>query len=175
MLRLIAKKSLSLWMGASVCCGLASAFLASSAMAVAPGSPAPQFQFQSPRGPVTLANLKGRLVYVDFWASWCGPCRTSFPWMNEMQAKYGKQGLQVVGINLDQSQSDAGKFLSSLPAHFPIVFDPTSALPKAYGVKGMPTSFLVDQNGIVILQHQGFREADKAELENTIRQHLGAR
>jgi cytochrome c biogenesis protein CcmG, thiol:disulfide interchange protein DsbE len=172
MLKSMVKKQLSLCLGVVMMCG--AGLFSTVALAATPGFPAPQFQFQGPKGPVSLADLKGRLVYVDFWASWCGPCRSSFPWMNSLQQKYGKQGLQVVGINLDQNQSDAGKFLSEVPASFPIVFDPKSALPKAYGVKGMPTSFLVDQSGNVIVQHQGFRDADKAELENLIRQHLGA-
>ena len=100
--------------------------------------------------PIDLAAWKGKVVYVDFWASWCGPCRQSFPWMNEMQAKYGAQGLQVVGINLDAKRADADQFLAQLPAKFAVAFDPKADSARRFGVKGMPTSVLVDPQGCEI-------------------------
>ena len=86
---------------------LAAALSASSAFALEKGAAAPQFDLQGMDGAVQLAKLTGKVVYVDFWASWCGPCRQSFPWMNEMQAKYGARGLQIVGVNVDAKSEDA--------------------------------------------------------------------
>ncbi len=89
-----------------------------SATAQEVGSKAPSFDLPGMVKPVRFADFKGRVVYVDFWASWCAPCKQSFPWMNEMQAKYGARGFSVVGINVDQKREDADKFLVSTPAKF---------------------------------------------------------
>lgn len=143
--------------------------------AVAPGQAAPAFDLPGPAGAVRLDQYKGKLVYLDFWASWCGPCRHSFPWMNDMQAKYGPQGLQVVGINLDAKTDDARSFLAATPARFVIAFDPAGAAPRQYGIKGMPSSVLIGPDGKVLFEHSGFREADRVELESRIRAALGAK
>jgi thiol-disulfide isomerase/thioredoxin len=128
------------------------AAIALPAEAVEPGAPAPAFALpQSGGAMVSLESLRGHLVYVDFWASWCGPCRQSFPWMNEMQSKYGAKGLSVVGINVDKRDADAQRFLQQVPAIFTIVYDPKGEAPAAYGVKAMPSSYLVDAQGRVAL------------------------
>ncbi|WP_109017054.1 TlpA family protein disulfide reductase [Novimethylophilus kurashikiensis] len=134
------------------------------------GREAPAFSLTSPNGgQVNLSQYKGKVVYLDFWASWCGPCRKSFPWMNAIQNKYASQGLQVIGVNLDENNGDAAKFLKEMPAQFAIAFDGKAATPALYGVKGMPSSFLIGRDGKVILEHSGFNDADRAELEKNIR------
>ncbi|MFS2005983.1 TlpA family protein disulfide reductase [Duganella sp. CT11-25] len=153
---------------------LAASFSTLPAYALEKGAPAPQFDLQGLDGAVKLAKLQGKVVYVDFWASWCGPCRQSFPWMNEMQAKYGARGLQVVGVNVDANSADARQFLASTPARFAIGFDPQGATPRSYGIKGMPSSVLIGPDGKVLLEHSGFRDADRAELESKIQSALGA-
>lgn len=153
---------------------LAAALSASPAFALEKGAPAPQFDLQGMDGAVQLAKLTGKVVYVDFWASWCGPCRQSFPWMNEMQAKYGPRGLQIVGVNVDAKSEDAKTFLATTPAKFTIAFDPKGATPRQYGIKGMPSSVLIGPDGKVLLEHSGFRDADRAELEAKIQSALGA-
>jgi thiol-disulfide isomerase/thioredoxin len=153
---------------------LAAALVASSAQALEKGAPAPQFDLPGVDGAIKLAKLQGKVVYVDFWASWCGPCRQSFPWMNEMQAKYGAKGLQIVGVNVDAKSDDARQFLTATPARFAIAFDPQGATPRNYGIKGMPSSVLIGPDGKVLLEHSGFREADRAELESKIQSALGA-
>lgn len=125
-------------------------------------------------GQVSLSQFKGKVIYLDFWASWCGPCRKSFPWMNAMQAKYGAQGLQVVGINLDEKTSDAQGFLKETPAQFTVGFDSKGTTPGLYGIKGMPSSLLIGRDGKVILEHSGFNDADRAELEKKILSALEA-
>ena len=152
---------------------LAALLAASSAQALDKGAPAPQFDLPGLDGAVKLAKLQGKVVYVDFWASWCGPCRQSFPWMNEMQAKYGAQGLQIIGVNVDAKADDAQGFLSTTPASFVVAFDPAGATPRSYGIKGMPSSVLIGQDGKVLFEHSGFRAADRAELESKIKSALG--
>ena len=87
-----------------------------AAWAVNKGQPAPDFSLAGAKGQVTLSDYKGKVVYVDFWASWCAPCRLSFPFLNEMLAKYESQGLRIVGINVDKKAADAAKFLQKVPA-----------------------------------------------------------
>ena len=107
-------------------------------------------------------------LLVDFWASWCGPCRRSFPWMNDMQQKYGSKGFVVVGINVDKKRADADKFLAQNPASFAIAFDEAGTTPSAYAVKGMPSSYLVDGKGNVVYVERGFLDEHKAGLEQRI-------
>jgi thiol-disulfide isomerase/thioredoxin len=133
------------------------------------GAKAPDFNLAGQKDNVKLADLKGQYVYVDFWASWCGPCKQSFPWMNAMHDKYGSKGLKVIGVNLDAKKDDAAKFLAEVPAQFTVAFDGTGATPKAYGVKGMPTSVLIGPDGNVLFTHSGFKDSEKAELETKIR------
>ncbi|TLU87539.1 MAG: TlpA family protein disulfide reductase [Chlorobium sp.] len=139
------------------------------------GSKAPDFELPGVQGTVKLSSTAGSVVYVDFWASWCGPCKQSFLWMNAMQDKYRAQGLQVIGVNLDAKSDDAKKFLSQTLAHFTVAFDSKGGTPKNYGVKGMPTSFLVGRDGKIIFQHLGFKEADREKLEQEIKAALEAK
>lgn len=119
-------------------------------------------------GTISPADLKGSIVYLDFWASWCGPCKHSFPWLNDMQAKYGGKGFKVIGINLDQSTADAEAFLKSTPATFAVAFDAKGDSPTKFKVKGMPSSYLISPEGTVLKVHAGFKPEDKAELEAAI-------
>jgi cytochrome c biogenesis protein CcmG, thiol:disulfide interchange protein DsbE len=148
------------------------AIFSQPSMALAVGEAAPAFELPGSSGSVSSASLKGKVVYVDFWASWCGPCKQSFPWLNEMQSKYGAKGFQVVGINVDAKTTEAKTFLTEVPAKFTVAFDDKGVTPKQFGIKGMPSSVLLDANGKVISQHTGFREADKAQLEQAIQQAL---
>ncbi|MEI8185517.1 MAG: TlpA disulfide reductase family protein [Chlorobiaceae bacterium] len=143
--------------------------------ALEPGSKAPDFELPGAKGTVKFSNPAGSVVYVDFWASWCGPCRQSFSWMNAMQEKYRSQGLQIIGVNLDAKNEDAQKFLLQIPATFTVAFDSKGIVPRLYGVKGMPTSFLVGRDGKIVFQHLGFKEADRQHLEQQIKAALEAK
>lgn len=140
---------------------------------VAQTEPAPEFNVASADGKrLSLSQFRGRVVYVDFWASWCGPCRKSFPWLNQMHDRYGKAGLQIIAINLDEDSQLAHAFLKQYPAGFTIGFDPTGDSAEAYGLRGMPSSYLIDRNGKLIFSHIGFRIDDQVELEQKIRRTL---
>jgi cytochrome c biogenesis protein CcmG, thiol:disulfide interchange protein DsbE len=151
------------------------AFISLPSMALAVGESAPAFELPGDGAPIKLSGFKGKVVYVDFWASWCGPCKQSFPWLNDMQSKYGAKGFQVVGINVDAKTADAKTFLTEVPAKFTVAFDDKGVTPKQFGIKGMPSSVLIDANGKVLLQHTGFRDADKAQLEQAIQQALSGK
>ena len=130
---------------------------------------APEFNLPSNNGSVSLSDYRGKVVLVDFWASWCGPCRQSFPWMNAMTEKYKSQGLEIVAINLDQEPQLAQDFLSQFPANFHIAFDPEGKTPEAFNVMGMPTAFLVDRKGRVASQHIGFHQEKTIEYEASLK------
>ena len=153
---------------------LALSLAATSAFAVEAGQAVPDIDLAGAAGVQKLSDLKGKVVYLDFWASWCGPCRQSFPWMNDMQAKYGAKGLQVVGVNLDAKRTDADQFLAQTPAKFALAFDGKGESPKKVGVKGMPTSVLIGADGKVLFVHQGFKEEERGELEAKLVSALGA-
>jgi len=121
-----------------------------------------------PDGDLDLAALRGKVVYVDFWASWCAPCRRSFPWMDEMQRQFGPDGLVIIAVNVDQDRADARQFLQQYSPSFAVRFDPEGALAERFKVAGMPTSFLIDRDGRVSLRHAGFRVADRETLEQQI-------
>ena len=139
------------------------------------GQLAPDFDLPGRVGNVKLNDFKGKTVYLDFWASWCGPCKQSFPWMNDMQSKYGAKGLRVVSINVDQKTEDARSFLNNNPARFDVAFDPSGKMPRIYAIKGMPTSVLIGPDGKVLMMHNGFKDEHREELERSIQQALNAR
>lgn len=145
--------------------GLCLALSAPLASALETGQAVPDISLPGATVAPRLSDLKGKVVYLDFWASWCGPCKQSFPWMNDMQQKYGAKGLQVVGVNLDAKRPDAERFLAENPALFALAYDAKGETARQVGVKGMPTSVLIDADGKVLAVHQGFREQDRAELE----------
>jgi thiol-disulfide isomerase/thioredoxin len=136
--------------------------------------PAPAFELPTASGKIRLDSLKGKVVYVDFWASWCGPCRKSFPWMNRMIQRYENDGLVIVAINLDKSRDLAEKFLRDYPAGFTVAYDPAGDVADEYAVQGMPSAYLIDRQQHIVKEHLGFREADTPALEQDIRRLLGA-
>ncbi len=149
-------------------------FCAAGISAQALGSAAPALSATSASGAkLSLSEPTAKLTYVDFWASWCGPCKQSFPWMNAMHEKYRKEGLRIIAVNVDKRKEDAEKFLKQVPAQFELGFDPEGKTALAYDVKAMPTSLFVDDKGKVVHVHRGFRADESEALERAFQQHLG--
>lgn len=118
------------------------------------------------------SSLAGDVVYVDFWASWCAPCRKSFPWMRDLQARYGHDGLRVIAIDVDKEHSSAEEFLKEMDPAFSILFDSTGSLAKLYDLKVMPTSFIYDRNGTLKERHEGFQLEDTPDIDAIVRELL---
>lgn len=161
------------------CIGALSLCVASLACAVDAGSPAPAFALPGLReqdGSAThsLADFRGKVIYVDFWASWCGPCVISAPLLNRLRESLVAEGqpFEVVAIDVDQDPEDGIEFLLDEPVSYLALRDPDGATPSAYQVKGMPTGYLVDKTGTVRLVHQGFKPADITLIEDEVRKLL---
>lgn len=149
----------------------------SAALALEEGQQAPDFtlpDIAEGKPPITLSSLRGKTVYVDFWASWCAPCLRSMPLINELYAKYRDQGFEVIAINVDDPIEDGREFLLDTPLDYLIAADPKGEMLGAYGVRGMPTSFLIDRDGVVRLVHMGFRDNDIVLIEDAVRSLLDA-
>jgi thiol-disulfide isomerase/thioredoxin len=121
---------------------------------------------------LALSDYRGKVVVVDFWASWCVPCRRSFPWLIEMQEKYGQEGLVVIGVNMDADAADAESFLRDYPVNFRIVKDPDGVLAREYDVIAMPSSYVIGRDGETATRHLGFKVARQQEYEETLTQLL---
>jgi thiol-disulfide isomerase/thioredoxin len=117
---------------------------------------------------LSLEAQRGKVVYVDFWASWCVPCRLSMPALDALHRKHAARGLVVVGVNKDVSAADAQRFLQRTPVGFALATDPADAAARAFDVKAMPSGYLLDRKGVVRRVHRGFTEATGAELEREV-------
>jgi len=115
-----------------------------------------------------LSDYRGKVVVIDFWASWCVPCRRSFPWLNDMHSRYREDGLVIIGVNVDKDPDAATEFLQKYPAQFKIHYDPAGKLAKEFGVRGMPSSFVIGRDGQLVSQHIGFKVKKQAEYEATL-------
>lgn len=120
-----------------------------------------------------IANYHGRVVYLDFWASWCGPCRATFPMMNDLREHYSEEELAIIAVNVDSQRAEANRFLEKYPADFSVLYDPQGTLASQYELAGMPTSYLFNQRGELMNTHVGFRKDDadmiKQQLAEAIR------
>ena len=119
---------------------------------------APGAALGGPAPVLDLSPYKGKVVYLDFWASWCAPCRISFPWMSQTQVAYERQGLVVIAVNVDHDRALADDFLNRNTSQFKVVYDQAGALASAYNIKAMPTSVLIDRDGKIRYVHSGFFE-----------------
>jgi len=115
-----------------------------------------------------LSNYQGKVVVLDFWASWCVPCRRSFPWLNSMQEKFSDDGLVVIGVNVDAEPADAQNFLQEVPARFQLVSDHAGDLARRYEVIAMPSSYVFDREGKLITKHLGFKVKQESEYEEIL-------
>jgi thiol-disulfide isomerase/thioredoxin len=146
-------------------------FLAAHAHALEAGAPLPALAvhpLEDASREVALASLRGSVVYVDFWASWCAPCRQSMPLLDALQKRHAARGFEVVGVNKDVSLADAKRFLRAVPVGFMLVADPGDALAKAFDVQAMPSGYLADRRGVVRFVHRGFTSGTEAAIEREV-------
>ena len=146
-------------------------FLSTHAAAVEAGVPAPALSMAAlddGTKPVSMAALKGSVVYVDFWASWCVPCRLSMPTLDGLYQRNKSRGFTVVGVNKDATPADARRFLAKVPVTFLLVGDASDAAARGFDVKAMPSGYLVDRKGVVRQVHRGFTAETAAALEQEI-------
>lgn len=120
-----------------------------------------------------LAQHKGKVIYVDFWASWCGPCKESFPWLNQLAKK--NPNLKIIGINLDKNKKDAESFLKEYPANFELIYDPIGLLAEKHKVLGMPYTIIFNVKGEKVHSHIGFKKDKVVEYEKVIKDLLESR
>jgi thiol-disulfide isomerase/thioredoxin len=126
-------------------------------------------------GGLNLQAFRGRVVYLDFWASWCTPCRKSFPWMESLEDSFGSAGLTVIAVDVDSDRADADRFLAQFHPDFAVRFDPGGALAQRFNVMGMPTSVIIDRRGVVRYRHIGFLPAEAPTYEDEVRRLLDQR
>jgi thiol-disulfide isomerase/thioredoxin len=151
-------------------CCLACPFPGIAAAAATPGSPAPALVLPSrDGGKVDLSALKGQVVMINFWATWCGPCRQEMPLLAQLHSKYEPLGFTMLGVNVEPDSAAAVTWLKGVPVTFPILFDTDSAVAGRFGVEGMPSTVLVDRNGQVRYVHRGYKPGDEARYADMIR------
>jgi thiol-disulfide isomerase/thioredoxin len=153
---------------------LCSVLLASTTFAVAsdlaPGAPGPGFALASMTGPrVDLNALKGQVVLINFWASWCGPCRQEMPVLEQVYRRYKGLGVTLLGVNVEPDSSNAAGWLKATPVSFPILFDTDSKVSKLYDVEGMPNTVILDRKGNVRFVHRGYKPGEENEYMDQIR------
>ena len=119
-----------------------------------------------------LAAYRGKVVVVDFWASWCVPCRRSFPWLDEMQRKYRDDGLVIIGVNEDSAAEDAHEFLQAFPVNFRIVDDDEGIIASEFDLDAMPSSYVFGRDGQLAVRHLGFKTEKQDEYEAVLRRLL---
>lgn len=121
-----------------------------------------------------LSQYRGKVVLVDFWASWCVPCRRSFPWMNEMQHRYAGSGLVIIAVNMDTEAGEARAFLDEYPANFKIINDPDGDIARSYDVIAMPSSYVIGRDGSLVKTHLGFKVKKQDEYESVLLEALSS-
>ena len=150
---------------------MAGAALALPALAANPtGAPAPPFTLAAKGGSnVSLAQYKGNVVMINFWASWCGPCRQEMPLLETIYKKYNKMGFTMLGVNVEPDSNAANDWLKATPVSFPILYDRDSKVSKLYDVAGMPSTVIIDRSGKVRVLHRGYKPGDENEYLDSIR------
>ncbi|HLF31738.1 MAG TPA: TlpA disulfide reductase family protein [Xanthomonadales bacterium] len=155
----------------SVCAILLAAFLPHAHVhAAESGSAGSDFRLPTlgGDGELTLQDLRGKVVYLDFWASWCGPCRKSLPLYESLYQEIGSQQFAIVAINLDETREDAVRFLKQHPVSYTILLDPVGSTAADWQIRVMPTSFLLDRSGMIVREYAGFEPAHIEDIRHDI-------
>jgi peroxiredoxin len=145
--------------------------LAPSALALGAGDAAPAFSLPDleGKGKVDLSQYRGKVVWLDFWASWCPPCLSSLPELEKMRKQMPAKEFQIVAINVDKDPKKARKFLKKNPVGYPSASDPKGSMPEMFGLETMPTSYLIDRDGTIKHVHKGYRDGDIKSIRREVR------
>ncbi len=145
--------------------------LVTSVSASSGSGAAPNFTLNSRNGDVvSLADLKGQVVMINFWATWCGPCRQEMPLLDALYKRYNRMGFTLLGVNVEEDSSGADKWLADTPVTFPILYDTKNQVSKLYDITAMPSTVLVDRQGNVRFLHRGYKPGDENDYQNAIRE-----
>ena len=148
----------------------AAVMVALPAAGTAPNGPAPQFTLtERGGGPLSLAQYKGQVVMLNFWASWCGPCKTEMPLLENIYRKYNKMGFTLIGVNVEPDSKEADAWLKQTPVSFPVIYDKDSKVSQLYEVSGMPSTVIIDRKGNIRMLHRGYKPGDENEYLESIR------
>ena len=153
-------------------CSLALAIATGSAFAAAPmNKTAPDFTLKAKQGGnFRLDEHRGEVLFINFWASWCGPCRQEMPLLEELHQRYESAGFKVIGITIDEDTSEADALLAKIPVSFPVLYDPESSVSRMFDVDAMPTSVVIDRNGTMRYLHRGYKPGYEDEYRAQIRE-----
>jgi thiol-disulfide isomerase/thioredoxin len=146
--------------------------VSSTAVSTGPSATAPAPAFSLPArggGQVALADLRGQVVLINFWATWCGPCRKEMPLLEQISKKYQPLGFRMVAINVEEDGQLFDVFLREVPVTFPILLDPANGVSKLYKVSAMPSTVIVDRKGKIRYVHQGYKPGDESKYQDVIR------
>lgn len=145
-------------------------FTALTARAETTQKPAPDFTLKSKTGEnLRLDEQKGNVVLINFWASWCGPCREELPHFEALQQEYEDLGFTVLAVNVDEDPSKANVLLDDIPVSFPVLFDDNDKVSKLYDVRAMPTTVIVDRDGNMRMTHYGYKSGDEAKYKTVVK------
>ena len=133
--------------------------------------PAPDFTLKSSTGKnIKLSELRGQVVMINFWASWCGPCRQEMPLLDQLYQRYQPMGFTLLGVNVEEDSSAADKILKEIPVSFPVLYDNNSKVSESYQVQAMPSTFLIDRDGKLRYLHKGYKPGTEDEYQQQIRE-----
>lgn len=148
---------------------LLSLFLAGSAVG-GDKEAAPDFTLEDAQGrAVTLSELRGQVVMINFWASWCGPCRQEMPLLEQIHQRYEPLGFKLIGVNVEENPADGQAFLKERPVSFPVLYDPENGLSKLFDVVAMPSTVLIDRQGNIRYLHHGYKPGYENDYQDQIR------
>lgn len=133
------------------------------------GDKVPAFSMKDIKGnTVTLDSLNGKVVFLDFWATWCGPCKEELPALDAIYQKYAKDGLEIVAVSVDKSEENVAEFLAKKPVSFTVLTDKTGKLASSFSLVGMPTAFIIGKDGVIVHKHAGFSKSFLSVYEKEI-------
>jgi peroxiredoxin len=157
----------------TIACVVFAVAAGTASSAIAPSTPAPDFTLHSMSGPnMRLKEQRGRVVMVNFWATWCAPCRQEMPQLNRLYQKYRSAGFVLLGVNVDDDPSKAAEVATKLGVTFPVLLDPEKNVSKLYDLSTMPSTVIIDRDGKVRYVHRGYLAGYEDNYEKQIRELL---